>query len=405
LACYLKYQKRVDYQKIRLSFNKLKAYCEKENFKGWDPYDGLNSWVIQNTFVGKSRFNRLAYIQFFKRSPLNLRPLLGVKKDYNPKGLGLFLTGYCNLYKVEKIEAYINKINQLASQIINLKTEGYSGACWGYNFDWQARAFFQPKSTPTVVATTFISEALLEAYEITKNKKYLDTAISASKFVQNDLNKSYDGDADFTFSYSPLDSTQVYNAGLLGAKLLCLIYKYTKEESLLLDAKKVVSFVCKKQSKDGSWTYGTLPFHQWIDNFHTGYNLECISVYKAISKDSSFNDNLVKGMDYYLNTFFTSEGISKYYNNKIFPIDIHAPAQLIVTLSKFGNFSENQKLIERVLDWTVDNMQSSKGYFYYQKKKVVTSKIPYIRWAQSWMFYAFSYYFLETHNNESNNNT
>src|SRR5690606_23438331 len=98
-----------------------------------------------------------------------------------------------------------------------------------------------------------------------------------------DLNRTYDREGNFTFSYSPLDHTQVYNAGLLGAKLLSLIYKYTHEKQLLEEAKKVVSFVCKKQNNNGSWAYGTLPFHQWIDNFHTGYNLECISLYKEIS--------------------------------------------------------------------------------------------------------------------------
>lgn len=385
-----------------VSFNKLKAYCEKGNFKGWDPYDGLNSWVIQNTFLGKSRFCRLAWIQFFKRSPINLRPILGIKKDYNPKGLGLFLTGYCNLYKIEKRDEYLIKINQLAKQIITLKTKGYSGVCWGYNFDWQARAFFQPKYTPTVVATTFIGEALLNAYEITQNQDYLDVVISASEFVLNDLNRSYDETGDFTYSYSPLDETKVYNAGLLGAKLLCLVYKYTKDDALLQNAKKVVSYVCKKQNNDGSWAYGTLPFHQWIDSFHTGYNLECIAVYKKVSNDGSFDDNLKTGMQYYLKTFFTPEGISKYYNNKTFPIDIHAPAQLVVTLSKFGNFNENRRIIDKVLDWTINNMQSPSGYFYYQKKPFLSSKTPYIRWAQAWMFYAYSYYFIEINNNEQN---
>ena len=390
----------MSHHQVRESFNKLKAYCEKEDFKGWDPYDGLNSWIIQKTVLGKSRFFRLAWIQLFKRNPINLRRLFGVKKAYNPKGLGLFLIGYCNLYKIEKREEYLKQINLLATQIIELKTEGYSGACWGYNFDWQARAFFQPKYTPTVVATTFIADALLEAYEITKNKLYLDTVISASKFVLNDLNKSYDNDGNYTFSYSPLDHTQVYNAGLLGAKLLSLVYQYTKDETLLQSAKKVVSYVCNKQKEDGSWSYGTLPFHQWIDNFHTGYNLECIHIYKQVSNDSSYDRHLKKGMDYYLKTFFTSEGISKYYNNQTFPIDIHAPAQLVVTLSKFGNFNENKDLIDKVLIWTINNMQSPQGYFYYQKKKLVTSRISYIRWAQSWMFYAFSFYLLETSENE-----
>lgn len=387
---------------INDSFIQLKNYCEKENFKGWDPYDGLNSWVIQNTPFGKSTIIRLAWIQLFKRNPINLRPLFGVKKAHNPKGLGLFLLGYCNLFKKEKREEHLIKINQLATQIIALKSEGYSGACWGYNFDWQARAFFQPKYTPTVVATSFITEALLETFEITKNEKYLNTAISTSKFVLGDLHKTFDNDGDFTFSYSPLDKTQVYNAGLLGAKLLSLIYKYTKDNSLIETAKKVVSYVCKRQKDDGSWTYGTLPFHQWVDNFHTGYNLECIYIYQEISRDNSFQKNIEQGLKYYLNTFFTAEGISKYYHNKLYPIDIHSPAQFIVTLTKLNVLNENKALAEKVLKWTIKNMQSKKGYFYYQENKYVSSKIPYMRWAQAWMFYAFSYYFLEINENEQN---
>jgi hypothetical protein len=380
------------------SFDKLRYFCEIEQFKGWDPYDGLNSWVIQKTPLGKSRFFRLAWIQFFKKNPINLRSLFGIKKDYNPKGLGLFLIGYCNLFKKEPKEEYLDKINFLASQLLKLQTNGYSGACWGYNFDWQARAFFQPKYTPTVVATSFIGEALLDAYEITKREDLLATALSCSKFILDDLNKSYNEDKDFTFSYSPLDNTQVYNAGLLGAKLLVLIYKYNQDHKLLSIAKKVVAYVCKRQASDGSWTYGTLPFHQWIDNFHTGYNLECIYKYQEVSGDLSFQNNIKDGLEYYLNTFFTKEGISKYYNNKTHPIDIHAPAQLIITLSKLDLLVENIELVDRVLNWTIKNMQSNKGYFYYQKNSVLTSRVPYVRWAQSWMFYAFSYYFLEIKN-------
>ena len=308
----------------------------------------------------------------------------------------MFLTGYCNLYKKTPKPEYLEKIKFLSQQILHLKSNEYSGACWGYNFDWQARAFYQPKFTPTVVATTFIVEALLLAYEITKNEELLEISKSSSKFILENLNKTYDEDEDFTLSYSPIDSTQVFNAGLLGAKLLCLLYQYSKEKDLLENAKKIVSYVCKKQNLNGSWAYGTLPYHQWIDNFHTGYNLECIHIYQEISGDLSFNQHIEKGLMYYLETFFTEEGISKYYNNKTYPIDIHAPAQLIVTLSKLGVLAENIKLVDNVLNWTIQNMQSPEGYFHYQKKKSITSKIPYIRWAQAWMFYAFSYYYLES---------
>ncbi len=387
--------------KIEASFGKLKTYIEKENYKGWDPYDGLNSKFFNAIpLVYRSRFIRLAWIQSFKRLPLNLRNILGVKKDYNPKGLGLFLSGYCNLYTIEPKEEYLVKINFLIDKILSLQTEGWSGSCWGYNFDWQARAFFQPKFTPTVVASTFIGYALLDAYDILKDEKLLKIARSICDFILKDLNRTYDDKGNFAFSYSPLDNTQVFNASLLGSRMLARVYSYTSEKELIDEAKKSVQFCVDYQQKDGAWAYGTLPFHQWIDNFHTGYNLECISEYMKYSGDTTYEKNIEIGLEYYLNTFFTKDGKSKYYNTSLYPIDIHAPAQLIITLYRLGILKEQKELIDKVLKWTIENMQDKEGYFYYQIKKRFNSKIPYIRWAQSWMFFSMSFYLKEFKNEE-----
>ena len=204
------------------SFNKLKNYCEKEDFKGWDPYDGLNSKVFNSLLLNKVEFFRLAWIQLFKRNPINLRSLLLVPKEHNPKGLGLFLTAYCNLYKTEKKDEYLEKIKYLADKLIELQSSGHSGSCWGYNFDWQSRAFFLPKGTPTIVATSFISYALLDAYDVTQDEKYLNTAISSTNFIIKDLNRTEKKEG-FIFSYSPYDNTRVYNASLLGSRLLARV--------------------------------------------------------------------------------------------------------------------------------------------------------------------------------------
>ncbi len=380
-------------QKILHSFERLKEYVEGESFKGYDPFDGLNSVFFQSIpFLKTSKWARLIWIQFFKRNPINLRPFLGVPKEYNPKALGLFLTGYCNLYRLKPEQSTLDTIVRLANLLLQLKSPGYSGAAWGYNFDWQARAFFQPKYTPTVVATSFIVDALLNAYEITKEERYLNTAVDARNFILKDLNRTYDNKGNFCFSYSPLDHTQVFNAGLLGAKTLSLIYPYIKEEILLSEAKKVVQYVVDHQQPNGAWAYGTLPFHHWIDSFHTGYNLEAIHTYQEISRDFAYSNHLKKGLEYYLNTFFTPEGLPKYYNDRLYPIDIHAPAQLTVTLKKMGQLKKHKELVDKVLHWTIDNMQSPKGNFYYQKRKFYTNKIPYIRWSDAWMFYAMSHY-------------
>jgi rhamnogalacturonyl hydrolase YesR len=376
------------------SFTKLKKYCEDENFKGWDPYDGLNSKVFKALRLDKVQFFRLAWIQLFKRNPLNLRNLMLVPKEYNPKGLGLFLTGYCNLYEIEPKEEYLKQINFLASKLIELQTKGYSGSCWGYNFDWQSRAFFLPKETPTVVATSFIASSLLDAYEITKNEKYLSTAVSSTKFILDDLNRT-EKEEGFIFSYSPYDNTRVYNASLLGSKILARVYSHTKDEELFTAAKASVIACVNAQRDDGAWIYGELTIQNWVDSFHTGYNLECIYEYQKYTGDNSFDDIIEKGLGYYINNFFLEDGTPKYYDNKTYPIDIHAPAQFIATLYRLNKLKDHKKLIDNILNWTIENMQDEKGYFYYQLKPSISSKIPYMRWAQAWMFYGMSFYFKE----------
>ncbi len=376
------------------AFNQLKLYCEDEEFKGWDPYDGLNSKLFQNLKLDKVELFRLIWIQLFKRNPLNLRKLLLVPKEYNPKGLGLFLTGYCNLYEREMRDEQLATIFFLADKLIELRSKGYSGSCWGYNFDWQSRAFFLPKETPTVVATVFISSALLDAYEITKEKRYLDVAISSTKFITEDLNRTQKEDG-FIFSYSPYDDTRVYNASLLGSKLLARVYSYTKDENLLRLAKLSITACANRQRDDGAWIYGELKIQDWVDSFHTGYNLESIYEYQRYSGDNSFDDIIQKGLKYYLENFFLEDGTPKYFDNEIYPIDIHAPAQFIVTLCKLRELNQNRELSDSVIQWTISNMRDEKGYFYYQLKKINSSKIPYMRWAQAWMFYSLSFYLKE----------
>lgn len=387
------------------SFNKLREYCENENYKGWDPYDGLNSKVYRAIpFMKDVAFLRLCVIQGFKRCPVNLRRLLLVPKEYNAKGIGLFLQGYCNLYKaVEKqpnlsselgsckdLQQYINDVAEL---LISMQSKGdYHGACWGYNFDWQAMTIFLfPKFTPTVVATTFCATALMDAYEITKNKKFLDVALTSAEFILHDLHRS-PYKSGFLFSYSPYEGNDtVFNASLLGSALLSRCYHYTGNKEYLEIAEESVKACCDGQRNDGAWRYGLLPGQVWVDGFHTGYNLDALKVYEENTGDMKYHKFIEKGFNYYINNLFHENGLPKYYDNKTYPIDIHCPGQLVITLSRLGLMNEYKDFVGKVMNWTIDNMQDKKGYFYYQLKKGWSSKISYMRWSNAYMFNAMAW--------------
>ena len=394
---------------IIASFKKLKTYCEAEHFKGWDPYDGLNSKVFQSLpFLKKSALCREVVIQGFKRNPINLRRIAMVPKEYNAKGIGLFLQGYCNLVKVARNhsewsellgteDALLARVNEIAELLMSLQSKGdYHGACWGYNFDWQARGgLFFPANTPTVVATNFCATALMEAHELTGQKGWLDVALSSAEFVIQDLHRAPMKDG-FLFSYSKLPGNDtVYNASLLGSRLLSYCYKYTNNEKCRQLAEESIKACCSGQREDGAWVYGLGTTQGWVDSFHTGYNLDALIAYEENTGDTKYHECIKKGFKYYINHFFEQDGTPKYYDEKMYPIDIHCPGQLFVTLSRLHEFDDNRDLAKKVLDWTVRNMQNKQGYFYYQLKKGISSKIPYMRWSNAFMFYALSYYLLE----------
>ena len=350
------------------------------------------------TGLDKFRLTRLLWLQLFKRSPINLRKFFWVEKGPNPQAIGLFLSSYIRIYKTLPEEKTLEIIKALYQTLENIESKGWSGSCWGYNFDWQARAFFQPAFTPTVIPTVYAGHGILDYYELTKENGLLEKAHSICLFLLKDLNRTYLPDGNFAFSYSPKDQSVVFNVTLHVANFLARMYKYSKDRNYLDTATKAVEYCIRYQNEDGSWPYGSLRYHQWKDSFHTGYNLECLSGYERYSGDNRFSKNIKKGLEYYVQTFFDEEGRPAYYHNKKYPYDINSVAQLVVTVCKLGAVSQHGELINKLLNWSFDNLWSEKGYFYYRKTRYYAIRVPYMRWSQAWMFYALQLYIDEQSN-------
>ena len=129
-------------------------------------------------------------------------------------------------------------------------------------------------------------------------------------------------------------------------------------------------------------------FH-WIDNFHTGYNLDSLKHYIDATGDVEFRPHLEKGLNYYMEHFFEDSGCPKYYHDRTYPIDIQCAAQSIETLATFGAASPNcLALANKVASWTIEHMRSRDGHFYYRKYPLITAKTPMLHWGQATMYKA-----------------
>jgi len=143
---------------------KLLAYCKASDWAGYDPYDALNSRAFKALKILDFRVPRLLLIQALKRSPLNVRRLLGVPKTQNAKAIALFLSSFLKLPKAELANRE-DLIGVMVDRLITLRSIGTQYWCWGYSFPWQTRTVVVPVATPNLVCTTFVASALLDCYE------------------------------------------------------------------------------------------------------------------------------------------------------------------------------------------------------------------------------------------------
>ena len=368
---------------VHESILRLFGWLERNGYRGYDTFDGLNAKFVRPLTFGNP-FLRTALQQGVRRFPLNLRPFLGVAKGHSTKGMGFLARGFIRLHKATGEQIWAEKAESALQWLIANQSRGYSGACWGNHFDYQSRTFYLPAGVPTIVWTSLIGHAFLDAYEHFHNELYLQTAASACEHILHDLKAVPDGDGT-CLSYIPIETNQVHNANTLGGSLLARTYSYTRNEPYRELALKAMQYTMQYQRSDGSWYYGEKQNLHWVDNFHTAYVLDCFKHYTDSTADRRFEGNLARGYEYWKRTFFLRDGTPRYYNHKTLPIDIQCCAQAIDTLVFFaGRDPESLPLALKIAQWTITNMQDPSGHFYYRRySRRLVNKTPTLHWGQA----------------------
>lgn len=381
------------HSELELAYRSLSAWCRKREYAGHDPFDALNSRLFQSTPFKSSRLARIIWTQLFKRSPVSLRPLARVPPEKNSKGTALFALAGLSHWRKEKKESAEREARALLNDLLSARIEGLSGAAWGYNFDWQGRAFYAPKGTPTVVPTAFAARALLEAARDFQDEEYLRVARSACDFILLDLHRTVETKEEVCWSYSPLDRTRVFNASLLAAETLCSVGALTGETDLCEWAMRAARYVVNHQREDGSWAYGADAYQSWADNFHTAFVLTSLAriMDNCPAARDEFADATARGLAFWRESFFLSDGWPKYFHDRLYPADAHSAGAAVVALLELRELDGTAPVqAEKVALWAIRNMRDPRGFFYYQRRRFYTVRTPYMRWSQAWMLYALA---------------
>jgi hypothetical protein len=389
-------------EELEHAYRSLADWCRERDYSGHDPFDALNSRLFQATPLKNSRVARLAWTQLFKRSPVSFRKPARVPAERNAKGTALFALAALATFRRTRTAEAESEARALLDDLREARIEGTSGAAWGYNFDWQGRAFFAPRGTPTIVPTAFAARAFLEAARDFSDESYLRVARSSCDFILNELPRSFESNDEVCWSYSPVDRTRVFNAGLLAAETLASVGAVTGEEALCEWAARGALYVARRQREDGSWAYGADGYQSWSDNFHTAYvltSLARISGACPAGRDQ-FTEAIQKGYQFWRASFFLADGWPKYFHDRLYPADAHSAGAGIIALLELRELDDDSlALAVQIARWAIHNLQDPRGFFYYQRRRFYTVRTPYMRWSQAWMLYALAR-LLETMNAE-----
>ncbi|HZO07635.1 MAG TPA: glycosyltransferase family 2 protein, partial [Solirubrobacterales bacterium] len=141
----------------------LEDYGNRSGWAGTDPYDGQNA----TRFAGplrRSALGRRVLTQAVKRSPLDLRPLLGIAPTRNAATVAWAVSAYARgAFLAPELQR--DRLRATADLLVSLRLPDQEEPCWSYPFPIQTRVLNYPPTAPNTISTAFAGMALLDAHE------------------------------------------------------------------------------------------------------------------------------------------------------------------------------------------------------------------------------------------------
>ena len=360
---------------------------ERDGYAGYSKFDALESPVVRAlTFEWWPL--RLVWTQLVTRSPVNLRPLLRVRKGVNPEAPALFARANLDCLDLGLPGAFAERAQRCLDWLVthDASSHGaYHGRCWGYHHAWQSPGFYQPPHFPNCYITTIVAGALLQGHRVLQRDEYLRAARSAADFILHDLHVFHEDADEKCIAYVPdmRAQFQVININALAAALLAEVGVSTGEEFLVEQARKLMTFVVRQRTSYGAWHYTVDPRQSLVthDNYHTGMILDALLAYEQATGDRRFHEHYAVGLDYYRTHLFLEDGAPKWTNSRVWPHDVHGAAQGTLTFALAGDLDT----ASRIAQWGLTRLYKGEGQFAYQRGRFVGKRFTLLHWCNGWM--------------------
>lgn len=382
---------------VESALERLIAWIDHSGVAGFDPCDvGGHPILIAMERHARRGGSLATPLRKGRRILLRLpkpfmRRVLRIRPETYPQAMGNLAAGWTRLAGIRDDSRA--RARRYLDWLVEHPSPQPHGIAWGQPYDWVSKEII-PKYTPRTTVTSICGHAFLDAYECWGAERDLEVARSACEFVLKGLNRTFDQDGDFCFSYSPVDHQRVHNANMDAAGLLARTWLHTKEQILLDTALAATRYTLKHQMADGAWEYRGPPdpLNGVIDGYHTGFVIEALGIVVSAVDSAAIETALARGLDFYRKALFEADGLPRTTTRRTYPVNVQSAAQGIITFTSL--VARWPKLLvdaERVAMWVIAHMQAEDGHFghyYFQDGRVDWT--PSIRWSDSWMLRALA---------------
>src|SRR5581483_8388660 len=194
---------------------RIRRFGEARDWRGYDPYDALNSPLAPALTLGTALGQRLL-MQAVKLSPLNLRPALLIRPEWNAKAIGLVASAYARLWAATGDDGARTQAERWLTWLVDHHVGGADGMAWGYHFDVRTRFFRYPRGSANTIATSFVAQAFLDASELLPPGGWDGPARESCRYLTT---RMLDPGRPF-FRYLPHSDELIHNANLLACAVL-----------------------------------------------------------------------------------------------------------------------------------------------------------------------------------------
>ena len=312
-----------------------------------------------------------------------------------------YAMGFAFLYQATGDVSQLENSIHFLTELEKSRCPEFKEYCWGYPFDWVWRGGTINRETPLITTTPYVYEAFLQAFERQPRDEWKLILESIARHAATDIKDFRTSETASSCSYTPSDEGGVINAAAYRAFLLTSASKVFGNEDYLRIAERNLNFVLENQNPDGSWFYAVDGVRDFVDHYHTCFVMKSLAKIHALTGHAGIVGALGKGVSYYLNNLFDSDGLPKPFSRAprltVYKRELYDCAECInLCLLLRDRFPQLEATLEKVVTHILEAWTKPDGSFRSRKLHLGWDNVPMHRWGQSQMFRSLAFYFRES---------